>query len=131
VVEARLPEHVENAAGGARLRVGGAVDDPREARQDDRAGAHRARLEGHVEDRVRNPPPPEIRSGLAEREDLGVRRGVSPKLALVSRRGEHLPLSHDHGADRDVVVIGGTLRLAQRETHELLVPAEEALLAHA
>ena len=56
VVEARLGEHVDHAARGARLRVGRAVDDARDAREDDRARAHRARLERHVERRVEDAP---------------------------------------------------------------------------
>src|SRR6185503_5675050 len=56
VVQARLGEHVEHAAGGARLRVGAAEDDPRHAREDDRPRAHRARLERHVQRAVEDAP---------------------------------------------------------------------------
>src|SRR5690242_21319214 len=51
VVQPRVREDVQDAAGSARLRVRGAVDNPRDPGEDDRPGAHRARLEGDVEGR--------------------------------------------------------------------------------
>ena len=75
-VEARLAEHVEHAAGGAGLRVGRAVDDARHPRPHDRARAHRAGLDRHVQDGVGDPPAAELRAGLAQRQHLGVRGRV-------------------------------------------------------
>jgi hypothetical protein len=55
--------------------VGGAVDDARDAGEDDRARAHRARLERDVERRVEQAPGADRRGGLADREHLGVGAG--------------------------------------------------------
>ena len=95
VVEAGLAEDVEHAARGARLRIGRPVDDARHASEHDRARAHRARLQGHVEDRVGDAPAAEPLRGLAHRQHLGMGGGIGAQLALVARRGEHLALAHD------------------------------------
>ena len=104
----------------------GAVDDARHAREHDRAGAHRARLERHVEDASSTRQLPSARGGLAQREDLGVRRRVLAQLALVVAGREDLAVAHDDRADRHVVVFQRALGLAQREAHEVLVAWEEA-----
>ena len=76
VVEARLAEDVEHAARGARLRIGRSVDDARHSSEHDRARAHRARLQGHIEDRVGNAPAADPLRGLAQRQHLGMGGGV-------------------------------------------------------
>ena len=76
-----LAENVEHAAGRPGLRIGRAVHDPRHPGEHDRPRAHRARLERHVEDRARYPPPADGRSRLAQGELLGVRG----RIAAVSR----------------------------------------------
>ena len=71
------PSTSMHAAGRARLRVGGAVDDARDAAEHDRARAHRARLERDVQDAVEHPPAAE--------------RGAPPRAARGSRRGRSGP----------------------------------------
>ena len=131
VVQPRLAEHVEHASRRPRLRVGGAVHDARNPREHDGARAHHARLERHVQDRVRDSPPSQLLRRLTQRQHLGVRRRVAAPLALVAGRGEHLALADHHGADRHVAVLDGTLRLAQREAHEVLIATKEVIDAHA
>ena len=108
---------------------GGAVDDPRDAGEDDRPRAHRARLERHVEDRVGHPPAAEPLGGGAQGKHLGVRGRVGAQLALVAGRRDHLAVADDDGSDRHVAVLGSGRRLRQRQAHGLLVAREE-LLAH-
>jgi predicted enzyme related to lactoylglutathione lyase len=121
VVEPRLRKDVEDRAGRTRLRVGRAEDDARHAREHDRAGAHRARLERDVEHRVEHAPGAEHAAGLAQRDELGVCRRVLTQLALVVGGGDDLAVAHDDRADRDVVVVQRRLRLADRQAHEVLV----------
>src|SRR5687767_6208739 len=52
VVDHRLGEQVDHTADRASLRVARAVDQARHPSQGDRAGAHRARLQGHVDRRI-------------------------------------------------------------------------------
>ena len=114
MVEPRVAEHVEHASRRAGLRVGRAEDDARHAPEHDRPGAHRARLEGDVEDRRGDAPASEPRRGLAQSEHLGVGGRVAAQLALIRSRGDHLALVGDHAADRHVVVLERALRFAQR-----------------
>jgi hypothetical protein len=55
-----------------------------------------------------------------------VRRRVLAQLALVVPGADHLPLVHDDGADRHVVVVQRLLRLADRQAHEVLVARKES-----
>ena len=91
VVEARLGEHVEHAAGRAGLRVGGAVDHARHAAEHDRAGAHRARLERHVEHgRPSSRQEPRARAASRRASISACARRVLAQLALVVARADHL-----------------------------------------
>src|SRR4051812_14101656 len=121
VVEARLGQHVEDAAGGAGLGVGAAVDDTRHAREDDRARAHRAGLERDVQGAVENPPGAERAGRLAQGDGLGVGGRVLAQLALVVPGADDLAGAHDDGADRHVVVLERALGLRDGEAHAVLV----------
>src|SRR6186997_166353 len=117
VVECRLGEDVEDAAGRPRLRVPGAEDDGRDAGEDDRPGAHRARLERDVEGGAGQPPTPERLGGRADRQDLGVGGGVAAQLALVSGPPQELVATEDRRPDRDVAGALGAARLLDRHPH--------------
>ncbi len=126
VVQPRLAEHVQDAPACSGLRIARSVDHARHPREHDRAGAHGARLERHVEDRVEHPPTAGGEGGLAQGDDLGVGGGILAQLALVVGRRDDLAVAHEHRADRHVVVFGRTLGLAQGETHEVVIAWEEA-----
>ncbi len=89
---ARLAEHVEDRAGGTGLGVAGAEDDARDPGQDDRAGAHRAGLEGDVEGGPGRAPAAQVRPACADRQQLGVGGRVEvgfaplPAAAITARR---------------------------------------------
>jgi hypothetical protein len=72
-----------------------------------------------TESRIRQEPV--ARRGLAQRDDLGVRRGVLAQLSFVAARADHLAFAYHHRADRDVVVFKRTLGLCNRQAHERLV----------
>src|SRR6202034_4454740 len=63
---------------------------------------------------------------LAQRDDLGMGRGVLSQLALVVRAGNELAVAHKHRANRHVVVFQRTLGLMQGHVHEVVVAWEEA-----
>ena len=56
VVEAGIADEVAERSDESRLRVRSAVDEARQAREDDRARAHRARLERDVQRAACEPP---------------------------------------------------------------------------
>ena len=91
VVQPLLAEHVEDRPGRSGLRVRRRVDDPRHPGEDDRARAHRARLERHVEGGAGQAPPAEPSRRRPQREDLGVRGRIGSQLALVGGLGERPP----------------------------------------
>ena len=102
VVQARLGEDVEHRPGGARLRVGRAVDDARHAREHDRARAHRARLERHVQAPTRARATSRARGW--PRAAQAARRAPSDPGAARARCAprDDLAVVHDDRADRDV-----------------------------
>ena len=103
----------------------------RDAGEDDRPGAHRAGLEGHVEDRVREAPAAERLGGLADRQDLRVSGRVARAARARCRpRRAASSLARDHGADRDVAVAGGGLGQPERPAHQALVGFGEVAPGH-
>ena len=117
----RLGEEVDHASHCAALGVGRSVDEARDPRQRDGAGAHRARLERHVDRRLQQTPASQSLRGLAQSEHLGVRGGIAAKLTLIARLPEHLlPSGHD-GPDRDVAVLGRPRGEPEGEAHHSLI----------
>ena len=57
--------------------------------------------------------------GVAEREDLGVRRRVLEAFTAVAGGGDHLGVgvSHDHAPDRHITVLGAGARGLERRLH--------------
>src|SRR5919109_532694 len=129
-VQARLAQHVEHAAGGASLRVGSAVDDARHARPNDRARAHCAGLDRHVQHRIGDSPAAELGTRLAQHQHLRVCGGVGTKLALIAGGRKNLSISNEHRSDRHVALLACALGLAQRQAHVVLVAREEVSLPH-
>jgi hypothetical protein len=121
VVESRILHEVPERSREARLRIGRTEHDTIDAGEHDRSGAHRTRLERHVQRAAVQPPPLPDRGGLAYREDLGMSRGVAAELALVPRGPDLSILAYDHRTDRDVAVVRAPARERQRAAHPRLV----------
>src|SRR5918999_2009074 len=119
VVEATVAYDVPQRADRSRLGVDRAVDDPLHARQYGGARAHGARFEGDDQGAAGQPPGAEMGRRRADREDLGVCRGVAGLFAPVVGGGDDLADGvDDDGADGNVVARGAGL--GQREPHGLL-----------
>ena len=86
VGEPAVTQHVPQRAGRAGLRLPRPEHHARHPGQPDRAGAHRAGLDGHRERAALQPPLPPHGGGGAQGEHLGVRGGVAERLAGVARR---------------------------------------------
>src|SRR3990170_4896423 len=76
VIELWLFEQLRDRDHSARFVVRRAEDDQGHAREHDRAGAHRARLDRHVERAVAQTPAPQCRPRRAKREHFGVGRRI-------------------------------------------------------
>src|SRR4051812_23722115 len=81
MVETALVEDLRDRDHRTRLRVGSAEHDQRDAREDNGARTHDARLERHVERAIVESPPTEALPRRAQREDLRVARRVGVGLA--------------------------------------------------
>src|SRR5690606_36629500 len=125
-----LRDRVERAR-RAELLVERAEDEPRQPRQDERAGAHRARFERDVERAAVE----ELRAGgLArgrEREHLRVRRRVTETLDGVATAPDEHAVPDNDGADGDLALLEGALGLAERLPHPAPVRVEQCAETHA
>ena len=88
VIEPRVATDREERVQRARLRVVASVDDAVDAREDEGARAHRARLERHVRRRADESAVVDRHRRATHREHLGVRRGILVGLAEVVRARE-------------------------------------------
>src|SRR5205807_648882 len=75
--------------------------------------------------RVQDPPAAQGAGGVAQGDELGMRGGVGADLALVVAGADDLAVADDNRAHGDVVVIKGTLGLAQGQAHEVFVTGKE------
>ena len=117
MVEARVVGHLIQAADRTGLRVGGSEHHPPDPAVHDGPGAHGARLEGDVEVAVVEAPVPHSSRCIAQREHLGMRRGVAGEFAFVVAGGDDVPVAHHDRADRHVAVRLGTASLVERLQH--------------
>ena len=86
VVEPAVADDVPERPDGTGLVVVRPEDEAVHPRQHQRAGAHRARLEGHDQGAAGEPPLPDGRGGRAQRDHLGVAGRVAVALADVAAR---------------------------------------------
>ena len=126
VVEPRLAEHVEHAAGGAGLRIGGRRRHDAGTRASTIAPAHIAHgssVTYRTESSTRQLPSARAASRSAIISAWAV--GSARTSRSLWPGADHLAVAHDDRADRDVVVLGCALGLAEGEAHEVLVAWEE------
>ena len=90
VVEARIGKDFEAGAHSAALGVVRSVDEARNARLNDRAGAHAAGLNGDVEGGVREAIVAEESCGFTEDDDFGVGSRVVVANGAVAGTRENL-----------------------------------------
>ena len=103
VVAGRLGEDAGAVVDAARLGIGGAIINPGDPRERDRAGAHRARLESDVEVVADEAVRPECGAGRADRDDLGMRGRVVKLARAVAGGGDDPPGGiDDDRADRNL-----------------------------
>ncbi len=113
--------HVVEAGGRPGLQVGGTVDEAPDPGVEQRTGAHEARFQRDDQRAVVEPPASECRGGVAQCQDLGVRRRVTGLLALVVTSGDHTSVVEHDGADGHVAVVEGRARLVERVLHRRVV----------
>ena len=131
MVEPWIPYDVKKRADRAGLWIEGAEDQPRDAGQYERAGAHGARLECDDEREAGQPPRSQPPGGLPQRKELGMRRRIMPDLTFVARgRKDITSLVEDDRADRNIAVSGGQPGLIERQQHRVIPLTQTAEFTH-
>ena len=117
MVEARIATQIEYRSGGARFRIRAAVYQARDARVQRGADAHDARLDGHVEDGLRQPVVARRACRRAQRSDLGVSRRVGVDDTGVPGPAEQHAVPHHDGANGHLPPRPGGAGLAEGLLH--------------
>ena len=102
---------------GAALGVGRGEIEPADARERDRARAHGAGLQRHVEVAVDQPLGADRLRGGAQRQHLGMGRGVAVGQRAIARRRDHPPIPGHDGPDGDFAPGRGGARLGEGDAH--------------
>ncbi len=119
MVEARIGEDLEASTNRAALGVVGAIDQARDARLNDGAGTHAARLDGDIEGGACEAVIAETAGGFAKDDDFGVGRGVIIADGAVAGPCQELAVMHEDGADRDFAGVTCSPSFLKGRLHEL------------
>jgi hypothetical protein len=117
VIQPGLCEQIDDAAAGACLGVRGAIDDAGHARVLDRAGAHRARLKGHIERAIVQPVVAEQFGRSTNGLDFRVRRRIGIADGLIEAGCQYLAIPDHYRADRNFAQRPCVVRLVKRQSH--------------
>ena len=114
-----MVEHPRAMDDAAALGIVRAPDHPADPRMADRAGAHGAGLERHVERQAGQPIVAQGFGRAAQGDDLGMGRGIVLSDGLIGARRERLTRGRidDHGADRHLALRRRSFRQAERDAH--------------
>jgi len=88
---------------------------------DQRADAHQARFDRHIQSCIRQTVVADVRRRRTQRQHLGVRGRIDGRDRLIERAGHDLATGDDDGADRDLAGGQRQTRLFQRRAHEIVV----------
>ena len=114
-------EEIHQRSAGAGLLIRRTVDHTRNARVDDRPGAHRARLKRNIERAAPEPPAAQRRAGLGNGLQLGVRERRFARFAAVAAAPDDPFAIRDDAPDRDLSLVGGLSGKRNRLSHIFLV----------
>src|SRR5918996_2531574 len=131
MIQSGIAREIAERSGEARFRVHRAEDEPVEPRQHERTGAHRARLERHIDRATRESPRMQRGGPRSNRQDLSVRRRIVVALSSVPRAAEDLIAPRDDRADRHVAPRERESRILEGELHHRSVVSRRGgLVAH-
>jgi hypothetical protein len=105
----------------ARLLISRAVNKYRHAGLNQRARAHRARLDRRINRGVRQPVVTDFRRSLSERDDLGMRGWIAISARAISGDYDQLIAADNTGADGNFVACRRLFRCAQSLAHPPLM----------
>ena len=100
------------------LRIGGAVIEPADTGEGDRARAHGAGLERDIEVAVVEPFGAERGRSRPDRDHLGMSRRIAVGQGAIAGAGDDGAVAHDDAADRHLAPRAGGAGFVQRHSHE-------------
>ena len=121
MVEPTIIHQAIEASARSRLGIARAIDDGREPRQNDRAGAHRARLQRHEHGAAVEPPVANRSASQGESDSLGMRGGVVEGFSQIKSLRKNAAVSDDHGPDRHFAQAHGLVGESQGQPHRGIV----------
>ena len=127
MIEYRMAEQVDHAAGCAGARVVGAKHHACDACLHYRAGTHRAGLKGYIERGARHTVISEPAGGGANRDNFGMGGRVSAANWTIPAFAHYLIVARDEGADRHLAGTFCTPRKRERELHEVLIACQQGV----
>jgi hypothetical protein len=114
VIQARMSNNVRHGTSHPRLLLEGPEYQHAQARKHDRAGAHRARLERHVQCAVIESPRMNPACRLTNGEELRVRSGILIAYGPIRCHRDDVRIAHDDSTYRDVAVLDGVTSGGER-----------------
>jgi len=107
------------------LRIIRAINQARNPGLDHRSGAHNARLQRHVQGRLRQTVISKMLRRSPQRYNLRVGRGIAIANGAISAARHNPATPHQHRANRNLSGGCGRARLCERFVHELEVSVHE------
>jgi len=123
MVELRMIQHLHHRSNCAGLGIIRSVDQSFDARVHHRTRAHRTRFNCNKEVTVSQAMVTNVRTGFAQRDDLGVRRRIRAGNIAVPSAAHDCAIANDDRAYRDLSHFQRTLGAAQRLFHPEFVGA--------
>jgi len=121
VVQPRFRRKIDDAAARAGFRVGRRIHQALNARVKNRADAHRARLQCHIQGAIQQTVIGQMHPGCAHRHDFGMRGGIGGGNRAVITAPDDDAIAHHHRADWYLAAILRLLRKLQCGLHEISI----------
>lgn len=121
VIEARVVANVVEAVASTRLEISGAVHQAIDPAVHHCPCTHQAGLEGDHQRAAVEPPRPDPRRSITQRQDLGVSGRVTGQLALVVAAGNDFAVHHHDRADRHIAMGQRKASFIERENHQFVI----------
>ena len=118
VVAGRLGKEPHAGIHRAALGIGGAVIEPPDPGERNRARAHRAGLQRDVEVAIDQPLGPDGLGRLPDRQNFGMRGRIAVGQGPVAGGGDHLVTPDDDASDRNFAGFSGVFGRFERQIHE-------------
>lgn len=121
MVQRRIGEEIDHTAAGASFGIGSTPDDPPDSSVLDRARAHGAGLQRHIEITARQAVIAQRLSGRPHGLDFGMRGRVMQADRVIEPTSNHRAVSNHNRTDWHFTQSASPSRLIDRQLHECSV----------